>query len=216
MNLKLNQTLKKFFFNSKCSVCRKEVEEGEIYLCRECREKIEKKKKLHMRQNIFYLFSYNDDIRKIIIDYKLNGRKGIGNFLGTLIEHELKEIIYKNDIDVVVPVPVSKERFLARGFNQVEEILDSIGISYKKIERRKNTLPMHGISDKNMRKINVKSAFECKFLTRDKNILIIDDIITTGITITEMIKSLEAAGKPKNIFIFAVSAAPMFCKRFFN
>lgn len=213
MSLRLSQTLRKFFFNSKCSVCGKETEETEIYLCRECREKIEKKKSLRVRGNVFYLFDYSDDIRKIIIDYKLNGRKGIAYFISSLIEHELKKIIAEKDINIVIPVPVSRERKNLRGFNQVETLLDIIGISYKKITRKKNTVPMHGILEKDVRKINIKSAFQCDFLTEHKNILIVDDIITTGATVSEIIKSLKTAGKPKNIYIFAISAALSFRRK---
>ena len=214
MSLKLNQILRKFFFDSRCSICKKEVEEDEIYICRECREKIEKKKILHVRKNIFYLFDYKNDIRNLIIDYKLNGRKDICIFISKLIESDLKKIIREKNIDTIIPVPMSKERYFSRGFNQVELILDEIGISYEKAERRKNTLPMHGISEKNLRKLNVKSAFRCDFSTKSKNILIVDDIITTGATVFKMIKAIKEAGEPENIYIFSLSAAPSFYKKF--
>ena len=213
MNLRLSQTIKKFFFNNKCSLCKKEVEEDEIYLCKKCREKIEKKKYLHVRKNIYYLFEYKDDIRDLIIDYKLNEKKDLSYFITSLVEDDLKKVIKENKIDIVVPIPASKERIMERGFNQVELILENIGIDYKKAERRKNTRPMHKILEKNLRRINVKSVFKCNFLTDNKNILIFDDIITTGTTVEEMIKSLNDFGKPKNIFIFAISVAPTFYKK---
>lgn len=214
MSLKLNQILKKFFFDSSCSICGKEVEENEIYICRKCREKIEKKKILHIRKNIYYLFDYKDDIRKLIIDYKLNGRRELSYFISELIEKELKEMIKEKDIDIILPIPMSRKKFYLRGFNQVELILDNIGITYKRAKRKKDTLPMHKILEKDLRKINIKSVFECNFLVDNKNILIIDDIITTGTTILEMIKSLNEVGKPKNIYIFSISAAPTFYKKF--
>ena len=214
MSLRPSQILRKFFFNSKCSLCKKEVEEDEIYLCRKCREKIEKLKNLHVRKNIYYLFEYKNDIRSLIIDYKLNGRKEIGVFISRIIEEDLKKIIRENKIDIVVPVPASREKVLERGFNQVEFILDEIGIDYKKAVREKDTLPMHRLSEKNLRKMNIKSVFRCEFLAENKNILIIDDIITTGTTVEEMIKALENTGKPKNIFIFSISAAPAFYKKY--
>lgn len=212
MNLRPSQILKKFFFNSKCAVCGKEVEDDEIYLCKKCKKEIEDKKMLHRRKNIYYLFDYKKDIRNLIIDYKLNGRKDISLFISGLIADDLKKIIKENSIDIVVPIPVSKERYFSRGFNQVELILDEIGITYKKAERRKNTLPMHGILDKNLRKINIKSAFKCDFETSKKNILIVDDIVTTGATIFEMINAIKKNGEPKEIYIFALSVASTFYK----
>lgn len=214
MSLRLSQILRKFFFNSKCSLCRKEVEEDEIYLCKKCREKIEKQKNLHVRKNVYYLFEYKNDIRELIIDYKLNGRKELGVFISRIMESDLKKIIRENKIDIVVPVPASRERVIERGFNQVEFILDNIGIDYKKAVREKNTLPMHKISERNLRKINVKSVFRCDFITENKNILVVDDIITTGTTAEEMVKALKNSGKPKNIFIFSISATPVFYKKY--
>lgn len=214
MNLKLNQILKKFFFDSSCSICKKEVEDDEIYICKKCREKIEKEKSLHVRKNIYYLFEYKNEIRKLIIDYKLNGRKELSCFISKIIEDEIIKIIRENSIDVVIPIPMSEERFLLRGFNQVELILDNIGINYKKAKRKKETIPMHKILEKDVRKINIKSVFQCNFSVNNKNILIVDDIVTTGTTMLEMIKSLEETGKPKNIYIFAISVAPTFYKKF--
>ena len=69
---------------------------------------------------------------------------------------------------------------------------------------------MHSLNDKNLRRINIKSAFKINFITKDKNILLVDDIITTGTTVDEISKVLETAGKPKNIFVFALSAATIF------
>ncbi len=214
MNLKLNQILKKFFFDSSCSICKKEVEDNEIYICKKCREKIEKEKSLHVRKNIYYLFEYKNEIRKLIIDYKLNGRKELSCFISKIIEDEIIKIIRENNIDIIIPIPMSEERFLSRGFNQVELILDNIGINYKKAKRKKETIPMHKILEKDVRKINIKSAFQCDFSVNNKNILIVDDIITTGTTILEMIKSLEEIGKPRNIYVFAISVAPTFYKKF--
>lgn len=214
MNLKLNQILKKFFFDSSCSICKKEVEDNEIYICKKCREKIEKEKSLHVRKNIYYLFEYKNEIRKLIIDYKLNGRKELSCFISKIIEDEIIKIIRENNIDIIIPIPMSEERFLSRGFNQVELILDNIGINYKKAKRKKETIPMHKILEKDVRKINIKSAFQCDFSVNNKNILIVDDIITTGTTILEMIKSLEEIGNPKNIYVFAISVAPTFYKKF--
>lgn len=208
MNQKLKQTLRNFLFSEKCSLCGKKSEKDSV--CFECREKIERSKNLRKRKNIYYLFNYAGDIRQLIINYKLEEKKNIGYYLAYLMEKEIKDIIRREKIDIVIPVPISRERYLSRGFNQVSFLLDIIGISYKDIEREKNTAPMHSLGDKNLRKINIKSAFKINFITKDKNILLVDDIITTGATVSEITKALETAGKPKGIFVFAFSAAHTF------
>lgn len=214
MNLKLNLILRNFLFSTKCPLCKKEIDiNDENCICEECRSKIEKKKLLRQRKNVYYLFHYSDNIRELIVNYKFEDYKNIGFFLSKVIEDDLKKVIRENKIDIVIPIPINKERYYSRGFNQVSFLLDNIGINYKKIEREKNTLPMHIFSDKNLRRINIRAAFKINFITKDKNILIVDDIITTGATVSEIIKSIEKLGKPKNIWIFAVAAAPTFYKK---
>ena len=66
--------------------------------------------------------------------------------------------------------------------------------------------------DKNMRKFNIRNAFSIPFEVNGKNILIIDDIITTGSTIREIIKEINLIGKPKSITIFVFSMAKTFEK----
>lgn len=207
MNLKLSPTLREFFFSQKCILCGKENTEDKEYVCEECRKKLEKKKQLRVRKNIYYLFNYTDDVRKLLINYKLKERKNTAFYLSSLIEEDLKKIINENKIDIVIPVPISRERYLLRGFNQVNFLLDIIGINYKILEREKNTIPMYKFTDENLRRINIKSAFKINFITKDKNILIVDDIITTGTTVSEIAKVLNITGKPKNIFVFAVTSA---------
>lgn len=210
MNLNWKDKIRKFLFNSKCSVCEKEVEEDEIYICKNCRKKILEKKELFKLENVYFLFRYENEIKKLITDYKLNERRELSKFFKKLIEKELKKIIKEDKIEVIIPVPASKKKIKKRGFNQVELILDEIGLSYVKISRKKDTVPMHKIYDKKFRKMNIKSAFYSDISFKNKNILIVDDIITTGSTIKEMIKTLKKLGEPKNIFIFSISVSKNF------
>ena len=210
MNLNWKDKIRKFLFNSKCSVCEKEVEEDEIYICKNCRKKILEKKELFKLENVYFLFRYENEIKKLITDYKLNERRELSKFFKKLIEKELKKIIKEDKIEVIIPVPASKEKIKRRGFNQVELILDEIGLSYVKISRKKDTVPMHKIYDKKFRKMNIKSAFCSDISFKNKNILIVDDIITTGSTIKEIIKTLKKLGEPKNIFIFSISVSKNF------
>lgn len=216
MLLRLNQYLRKFFYNNKCSVCDDILADSDIYLCKKCQEKFKNDSKLKFLKGVYYLFKYDHDFKNLIKNYKFYNRKYLGLFLSLLIRKPLNKIIDEKNIDIIIPVPLSKERFFFRGFNQVAYTLNILGIEYKDILRIRDTEHMSFLLDKNMRKHNIKNAFSIPFDVNGKNILIIDDIITTGSTITEIIKEINLAGKPKSITIFALAIAKTFEKSNFG
>lgn len=185
---------------------------NENYICDDCMKKLKDKKYFRTMKNVFFLYNYDKDMKKLITDYKFRDRKYLSFFIAELIGKELKKVIDDKKIDIVIPVPSDRERIISRGFNQVSLILDVLGIKYKDIERNKKTKAMHTLHDKNLRSLNIKSAFKIDFETTGKNILIFDDIITTGSTVSEIIKVIERNGKPKNIYIFSICVASFFYK----
>ncbi|WP_051364114.1 ComF family protein [Cetobacterium somerae] len=159
---------------------------------------------LKQRENLYYLYYYTD-VKKIIFDLKFKNRKGVANSLSRHVKESIEQIQIKEEIDVVISVPVNKKRFLERGYNQVDEILKSADIKFENIERIKNTKHMYEIKEHEKRKENVKKAFK---VTRDyfqKNILIVDDIVTTGATIKEIEKEFLENQKAKSVVFFTIA-----------
>ncbi|WP_281699231.1 ComF family protein [Cetobacterium somerae] len=159
---------------------------------------------LKQRENLYYLYYYTD-VKKIIFDLKFKNRKGVANSLSRYVKESIEQIRIKEEIDVVISVPVNKKRFLERGYNQVDEILKSADIKFENIERIKNTKHMYEIKEHEKRKENVKKAFK---VTRDyfqKNILIVDDIVTTGATIKEIEKEFLENQKAKSVVFFTIA-----------
>lgn len=199
----LKQLLRKILFDNTCSLCGGHLE-NKGYLCSKCIIKLEKMSDLKKRENLYYLYYYTD-VKKIIFDLKFKNRKGIANSLSRYIKESIEEIQIKEKIDVVISVPVNKKRFLERGYNQVDEILKSADIKFENIERVKNTKHMYEIKEYKKRKENVKKAFK---VTKDyfqKNILIVDDIVTTGATIKEIEKEFLENQKAKSVIFFTIA-----------
>lgn len=210
----LNQHLRKFFYYNKCSVCNKTLDDSELYICKECQKYFKEQSSLKNFRDVYYIFDYDKNFKSLIKNYKFYNRKYLGFFISKLIDKNLKKVIIEKNIDIIIPVPLNKKRLISRGFNQVSFILDILNIEYSNIIRIKNTKHMSFLLDKNMRKYNISKAFYIPIDINKKNILIIDDIITTGSTINEIIKELKISGTPKSITIFTFSMAHSYKKIF--
>ncbi|MGF6905576.1 competence protein ComFC [Fusobacterium sp. PH5-44] len=209
MNL---QKVKDFIFSRKCSICGRIVNETGRYLCVDCCSILKKKGQIKNVENYFFLFYYEKDIKNVIADYKLKNRRNLSIELGFFVKKPLINLIKEKEIDIIIPVPISKERYRERGFNQVELLLETMNIPYEKIEKIRNTKHMYDLLDEKSREENIKNAFYNYLDLNDKNILLVDDIVTTGKTIQEIINELYKNTNPKNIFIFSIALSKVFKK----
>ncbi|MCD7980130.1 MAG: ComF family protein, partial [Fusobacterium sp.] len=161
----------------------------------------------------YFLYYYDKDIKKIITDYKLKNRKELSKEISILIKKPLKELIREKRINIVIPVPISRNRMRERGFNQVEKILKELKIDYKTMDRIRDTEHMYSILEEKKREENIKKAFKNDEINGSgKNILIIDDIVTTGSTIREVVKEIREKNSPKEIYVFSIAMSKFFKK----
>ena len=129
-----------------------------------------------------------------------------------LIKKPIFQLIEREKIDIIIPVPISEEREIERGFNQIECLLECLDIKYKKIERIKNTKHMYTLKNNEKREKNVESAFKNNLNLENKNVLIVDDIVTSGATINSISEELRKNNKNINIKIFSIAIARHFIK----
>ena len=211
--LKLKEVIRKslrfLLFDDTCSYCHKKLDR-EGYICSKCLEKLKREAFLKNKDNFYYIFIYEKEIRQIISDYKLRNRKDLAKDIAFLIKKPILQLIEKEKIDIIIPVPISEEREIERGFNQIETLLEYLDIKYKKIERIKNTKHMYSLKDKEKREKNVQSAFKNSLNLENKNVLIVDDIVTSGATIYSMSEELKKDNENINIKVFSIAMARHF------
>ena len=130
-------------------------------------------------------------------------------FKGSRVNSIVEEL-QGEKIDIIIPVPISEERKLERGFNQMENLLECLGIKYKKIERIKNTKHMYALKDNEKREKNVEKAFKNSLNLENKNVLIVDDIVTSGATINSISEELRKDNENINIKVFSIAIARHF------
>jgi ComF family protein len=132
---------------------------------------------------------------------KFMGRKNLSIRMGEMMAEKIRQEPRYKDIDLIVPVPISWSSLQQRGFNQTEllarQISKKLGIpvDQKAISRVRDTPSQTGLS-KEERQKNLLSAFQVKHKqnVKGKNILLVDDVYTTGSTSRECTKVLLEAG----------------------
>jgi ComF family protein len=135
--------------------------------------------------------------------------------LGSIIP-TIRRSVNFDDIDVLIPIPLSRLRQQERGFNQADLIASSLsGVFRIPIDRqslsRKLHTPMHRIGmDKKARELTVKNAFEVARpkLVDGKNILLVDDVFTSGSTASACAKVLKKNGA-RDVNVFTLARAVM-------
>ena len=135
------------------------------------------------------IFTYNQAMKDFFSRYKFDGDFLLRKVFASFLSEELKK--YKEYQFVVIPL--SPERLLERGFNQVEGLVEAAGFSFQDLlGKREETAS----SSKNR---SERLATEIPFFIKDgislpKKILLIDDIYTTGATVNRVKRLFEEAG----------------------
>lgn len=148
--------------------------------------------------------------QKLIHQLKYRGVKKIGSFLGKWLGAELAEIPDYSDIDVVIPVPLHKQKLKKRGYNQVadfgKELAKALQSSYRDDILIKITKTGSQVFKTRILRFESEEVFTVQNLKEIQNshILLVDDVITTGATIEKCALQLL---KGKNIKISIATMA---------
>ena len=200
-----------------CGICGKI---NSNFLCNKCEIHLRKQAKFEIEKNQntnyyfqehLYIFEYQGMIRKIILNYKFNDKSYLYQTIVNFLLKNKKFFQILKSYDTIIPVPISKKRRKERGYNQSEliarEIAKRIGVGYQNqcLIKVKNIVEQSKLN-KEERQKNIQGVYELQqpHKLRDKKILLIDDIYTTGSTVNECSKVLREA-KPKKIGVLTIA-----------
>jgi len=154
------------------------------------------------------IFRYKDSAKDLIHKLKFDKRRYVAYSLADMLAEHLKTEAFIEKIDIIVPVPLHWRREMVRTFNQSEIIASSVSkklkIKYEtNVIGRKRATKEQSRLEINERKKNLEGAFALSLVNRfkvaGKTILLIDDVMTTGTTLTECAKVLKK-GNAKAIY----------------
>ncbi len=158
-------------------------------------------------KEIFSIFSFktDSDMQKIIHHFKYNGFTKIGDLFGSIMAEEiLKSNLNVSEFDIITAVPLFASKKRSRGYNQsallAEAINRKLALRYipDLLKRIKDTKSQTYLKMEE-RTANVKNVFRLddKYDIKGKKVILIDDVMTTGSTISECIKVLKKKGCEK-------------------
>lgn len=184
-----------------CKKCGKQLQEEEKEYCGDCKTRV------HYFDSGIGVFAYTGVVKKAMYEFKYKDMKVYGKFFGNKMAEYSTEYIKHWKADVLIPVPVSKKKYLKRGYNQAEILARELSkktnmpVDTKVIYRSKDTMPQKEMS-RDSRKKNLKNAFIISGnVVKYNKVILVDDIYTTGSTIDECAKALKSSGIKEVYFI---------------
>ena len=144
-------------------------------------------------------FRYIYPLDRLVQAYKFSANLG----LMPLFADALCRAILASDVaartDLVIPLPLARKRLAERGFNQAallgEKVAKKLGIKFEArgMLRVRETPPQSGLS-REARLKNVRGAFACAYRLDGRRVAVVDDVMTTGATLSEAAKTLKKSG----------------------
>lgn len=218
--------LQKLHFNNRyCTICgrgligisqKQDVDKGktkEDFYCNYC-----KQKSFNFEQ-ARSTACYNGLIRELILRYKYEDCTEYKYLLGHLLYSYFKYYYNKEEIDLIIPIPLHKKRLDQRGYNQVqllgEQLAKRSGLPMINdvLVRIDNNPPLYNYALKDRKRL-LKNSFtvvrDKKGILSDSTVLLIDDIFTTGTTVDTVARELKVSGGVSRILVLTLATAITF------
>ncbi len=211
ISMRIFEDILNIVFPKVCCTCDQGLTKNEELICFHCRSTLPKAKfadlkdnevvhrmygKLDVVMGLSYLYFYKSGIaQKLLHQLKYKNQPEIGELLGNWIAYDIMNARMEKTLDLIVPVPLHKKKERKRGYNQSRHFAKGIS------ELTKIPMDFHNLhrihysesqthKSKEKRWKSVEHAFRVKTAEcfKDKHVLLVDDVMTTGAT-------LEACGK---------------------
>ncbi|MEJ8734561.1 ComF family protein [Ruminococcus sp. AF18-22] len=202
-----------------CAVCRKKIVYIDEPRCMKCGKPLETEEEEYcsdcLRHTLSYaqgrsLWVHKEPVSTAIYQFKYHNKRVYADVFGEELAKRYGRQIENWKIEEILPIPLHSSRQRRRGFNQAELVARKLGeyteipVNAGALQRVRKTMPQKLLSDSERRK-NIQRAFGVvKTWKPKRNVLLIDDIYTTGNTIHAAAKILKKAGA-QNVYFLTIS-----------
>ncbi len=201
--MKITDFLLELFYPSRCAFCGKLVKSGEG-MCRDCGGKLPYTGAVNAVQyfpgvsRCVSPLYYEGAVREALLRYKFGGAASYSRAFGKIMAKCIDEMQFS--CDIITWVPLSGARLRKRGYNQAQLLAECTAEALSlpcvpMLVKLRNNPAQSGIDDYKQRHRNVAGVYAVrKPLPAGKHILLVDDIVTTGATLSEAASVLGKAG----------------------
>lgn len=201
------EVLLDLIFPPKCVFCRKLLRKGEDGICAHCQEHLPWCVGPEAEQTMEFIslcaspLWYQDEVRESFHRYKFKGSRGYAKVYGRLMAQCVQDHL-AGRYDIITWVPLSEQRRKARGYDQAMLLAEAAAlelgdVAAETLAKVRDTSAQSGLGkDDSARRANVLGAYRPTDpeLIAGQRILLMDDVVTTGSTLSECARTLRTAG----------------------
>ena len=203
--IKLFDYILDLIYPPKCVFCGKVIDKSDI--CNDCIKTLPYTKGDSVYQRFPFVdkcispLYYKDYVRRAVLRFKFSGCSCYSRRLGAIMSECAENNLDCGSIDMISCIPLSKKRLHDRGYNQAEllarEISKAVDVKFvPTLKKIKNNTAQSTIKDAKLRAKNVVGVYTVTDheTVKGKYILLVDDVVTTGSTVSECARMLKKAG----------------------
>lgn len=203
--MKPSEWLLELLFPTRCILCRDFLNGGKPRICPHCAETLPSTENGGKSHGDFFSLCvssvyYEGSVRKAILRYKFQGAKVYADAFGTLLASTIYEQL-DGKYDLISWVPLDPARKRGRGYDQAELLAKQAAKQLRRecvrvLRKKRGVQPQSATGSPERRRANIAGAYSVVDPRRieGKRILLVDDIVTSGSTLSECAKTLLLAG----------------------
>ena len=227
--IRFSSALAHLLYPNLCLHCKRPLQQNSPFLCYACLSKMDlvkwREKEVHhlleqsvnkpglLSSAVLYSFEEGNPVQTILHELKYKNNRSIGLYFGSLIGKEIVRKQSIHSIDALIPVPIHHRKRFDRGYNQSELLargissVTSLPVKTDLLSKTRNTKSQTKLSKDMRRKNTIDTFFVSDEVKKYSSIALVDDVVTTGATISAICDVLRKKNEHLQITIFSLSIA---------